>query len=58
MERGDADDAFARMAAHLAMICARGREAWRGIRQREWFLTIDAEHDNISVAFEWALGCR
>ncbi len=56
VERGDADDAFARMAAHLAAICARGREAWRGTRQREWFLTVDAEHDNIGAAFEWALG--
>ena len=44
------------MAAHLAAICARGREAWRGIHQREWFLTVDAEHDNIRVGFEWALG--
>ena len=30
----------------------------RGVDQRQWFLTIDAELDNIRAAFEWAVGSK
>jgi predicted ATPase/DNA-binding SARP family transcriptional activator/tetratricopeptide (TPR) repeat protein len=58
VERGEADAAFARMAAHLAELCARSRDAFRGIDQREWFREVDVELDNIRTAFEWALGAE
>jgi tetratricopeptide (TPR) repeat protein len=56
VERGDADDAFGRMAAHMAALCRGSRTAFRGTDQREWFLAVGTEHDNIRTAFEWALG--
>jgi predicted ATPase/DNA-binding SARP family transcriptional activator len=58
VERGDADATFARMAAHLAELCARSRDAFRGIDQREWFREVDVELDNIRTAFEWTLGAE
>ena len=30
----------------------------RGVDQRQWFLTIDGELDNVRSAFEWAVGAR
>jgi len=56
VERGDADLVFGRMAGYVAGLCARSRDAFRGIDQRQWFRTIDAEQDNIRAAFEWAVG--
>jgi predicted ATPase/DNA-binding SARP family transcriptional activator len=58
VERGEADATFARMAAHLAALCARSRDACRGVDQREWFREVDAELDNIRTAFEWSLGAE
>jgi tetratricopeptide (TPR) repeat protein len=56
VEHGDADTTYLAMATHLAALCARGREAFRGIDQREWFRAVDAERDNLRTAFSWALG--
>lgn len=56
VERGDADDAFGAMAVHFAGLCARGRDAWRGIAQREWFESVGVELEGIRAAFEWAVG--
>jgi predicted ATPase/DNA-binding SARP family transcriptional activator len=56
VERGDADAVFGRMAAHFAELCARSRAAYRGIDQRQWYMAIDAEQDNIRTAFVWSVG--
>jgi predicted ATPase/DNA-binding SARP family transcriptional activator len=56
VERGEADTVFARMANDMAALCARSREACRGIAQREWFLAVGVEQDNIRTAFDWAVG--
>jgi predicted ATPase/DNA-binding SARP family transcriptional activator len=56
VERGEADTVFARMATDMAALCARSRDACRGIAQREWFLAVGVEQDNIRTAFDWAVG--
>ena len=56
VERGEADAVFGRMAVHFAALCARSRTAFRGVDQRQWYMAIDAEQDNIRTAFEWAVG--
>jgi predicted ATPase/DNA-binding SARP family transcriptional activator len=56
VERGEADAVFGRMAAYFAALCARSRTAFRGVDQRQWYLAIDAEQDNIRTAFAWAVG--
>jgi predicted ATPase/DNA-binding SARP family transcriptional activator len=56
VERGDADIVFARMANDMAALCVRGRDACRGVSQREWFMAVGVEQDNIRTAFDWAVG--
>jgi predicted ATPase/DNA-binding SARP family transcriptional activator len=56
VERREADTVFARMASDMAALCARSREAFRGVAQREWFMAVGAEQDNIRTAFDWAVG--
>jgi tetratricopeptide (TPR) repeat protein len=58
VERGEADAVFGRMATHFAALCAGSRTAFRGVDQRQWYLAIDAEEDNIRTAFEWAVGAE
>jgi predicted ATPase/DNA-binding SARP family transcriptional activator len=58
VERGEADVVFGRMAAHFGALCAGSRVAFRGVDQRQWYLAVDAEQDNIRTAFEWAVGAR
>jgi predicted ATPase len=55
VEHGEADAAYAHMAHHLASVCAHGRMAFRGVDQRAWFDSINAELDNLRAAFEWAV---
>ena len=58
VERGDSDGAFGRMAEYYRDLCGRGLLAVRGVDQRQWFLTIDGELDNIHAAFDWAVGAK
>jgi predicted ATPase/DNA-binding SARP family transcriptional activator len=55
VDRGEADLTFARMADHLAGLCAHTRQAFRGVGQQQWFDDIAAELDNLRAAFEWAV---
>ncbi|MCU1455340.1 MAG: ATPase-like protein [Acidimicrobiales bacterium] len=56
VERGEADAVFGRMAANLAELCARSGDAFWGVEQRQWFMAVGAEQDNIRTAFTWAVG--
>jgi predicted ATPase/DNA-binding SARP family transcriptional activator len=58
VEHGEADTAYAQMADHLASLCAHGRMAFRGVEQRAWFDSINAELDNLRAAFEWAIAAE
>ena len=55
VERGEADAVFGRMAAHFAELCARSARL-PGVDQRQWYMAIAAEQDNIRTAFDWAVG--
>ncbi len=54
-ERGDAVRIRDAMARHYAQLCAQSATAYSGDVQRAWLTAIDAEHDNLRAALEWAI---
>ncbi len=58
VERGEADEVLRRATEHFARLCGQGRAAFQGIEQRWWHHTMQAEQDNVRIAFEWAVGAE
>ena len=54
-ERGDAVAVRDTMARHYAQLCAQSAAAYTGDGQRAWLTAIDAEHDNLRAALDWAI---
>jgi predicted ATPase len=54
-ERGDAVRIRNTMARHYAQLCAQSAAAYTGDSQRAWLTAIDAEHDNLRAALDWAV---
>jgi tetratricopeptide (TPR) repeat protein len=54
-ERGDAVSIRNTMASHFAHLCAQSAAAFTGDIQRAWLTAIDAEHDNLRAALDWAI---
>ncbi len=54
-ERGDAVAVRDTMARHYAQLCAQSAAAYSGDGQRAWLTAIDAEHDNLRAALDWAI---
>ena len=54
-ERGDAVRIRDTMARHYAQLCAQSAIAYSGDVQRAWLTAIDAEHDNLRAALDWAI---
>jgi predicted ATPase/DNA-binding SARP family transcriptional activator len=54
-ERGDAVRTRDTMARHFAQLCAQSAAAFTGDSQRAWLTAIDAEHDNLRAALDWAV---
>jgi predicted ATPase/DNA-binding SARP family transcriptional activator len=54
-ERGDAVRIRDTMARHYAKLCAQSAAAFTGDGQRAWLTAIDAEHDNLRAALDWAI---
>jgi predicted ATPase/DNA-binding SARP family transcriptional activator len=54
-ERGDAVRIRDTMGRHYAQLCAQSATAYSGDVQRAWLTAIDAEHDNLRAALDWAI---
>ena len=54
-ERGDAVRVRDAMARHFANLCAQSAAAYTGDGQRAWLRAMDADHDNLRAALEWAI---
>jgi predicted ATPase/DNA-binding SARP family transcriptional activator/tetratricopeptide (TPR) repeat protein len=54
-ERGDAGRVRDAMARHFADLCAQSAAAYTGDGQRAWLTAMDADHDNLRAALEWAI---
>ncbi|MBV8979924.1 MAG: winged helix-turn-helix domain-containing protein [Acidimicrobiia bacterium] len=53
--RGDAQRVRDAMAAHFAVRCAQGKEAYSGPSQGPWLLMMNEEQDNVRASLEWAI---
>jgi tetratricopeptide (TPR) repeat protein len=54
-ERGDVVRIRDTMARHFADLCSQSAAAYTGDLQRAWLTAMDADHDNLRAALEWAL---
>jgi predicted ATPase len=54
-ERGDAVRVRDAMVRHFAELCAQSAAAYTGDGQRAWLKAMDADHDNLRAALEWAV---
>jgi predicted ATPase/DNA-binding SARP family transcriptional activator len=54
-ERGEAVRIRDKMAGHYARLASQSAAAYTGDTQRAWLAAIDAEHDNLRAALDWAI---